>query len=104
MNRQERLETIRKHADKFDAVAHGYRLLLRMAEQEETTDAFLALVEAAGTMTSLSLSQLATTLEILQDAGVPSGSVPDDWRTRPVASDYGPPHFIRRGFLRGSHD
>ena len=83
MNRQERLETIRKHAEKFDAVASGYRLLLRMAEQEETTDAFLALAEAAGTMTSLSLSQLATTLEILQDAGVPSGSVPDDWRTRP---------------------
>lgn len=100
MERNARLDVIRKHAEKFDAVAAGYRLLLRMAEQEETTDAFLALAEAAGNMTSMSLSQLANVLDVLHDAGVPSGAVPDDWRTRPVASDYEP----RRGLVRGSHD
>lgn len=101
MERDARLDVIRKHAEKFDAIAAGYRTLLRMAEQEETTDAFLALAEAAGNMTIMAMDQLATTLEILQEAGVQAAAVPDDWRTRPVGSDYQPP---RRGFVRGSHD
>lgn len=103
MNREERLETIRKHAEKFDAIAAGYRTLLRMAEQEETLDAFLSLAEAAGNMTLMAMDRLATTLEILHDAGVPSGAVPDDWRTRPIDSDFEPPRF-RSGFVRGSHE
>lgn len=70
MTREERLDAVRAMADKLEKVAKGYRSLVWACEDPNANDALLALVEAAGRMTEMSLSQLATTLELLWEAGV----------------------------------
>lgn len=68
MNKEQRLEAIRRHAEKLDAVAKGYRRLVMVAEREEATEALLALTEAAGLMASTALTELG--LKLLYEAGV----------------------------------
>lgn len=66
--RERRLDSIRESSDTLTELARRYDRLRWMAE-EDASDAFLALAEAAGAMTVASLSQLATLLELLRSAG-----------------------------------
>lgn len=66
-DRERRLDSIRKSSDTLTELARRYDRLRWMAE-EDCSDAFLALAEAAGAMTVGSLSQLAVLLELLRSA------------------------------------
>lgn len=72
---QERLDAIRKYTEKLDAIAKGYRRLAMACERMEATEALLSLTETAGKMSCDSLSVLATTLELLYEAGERSNPV-----------------------------
>jgi len=74
--RERRLDAIRQHADRLNEISRGYDRLRWMAEQETSSDAFLALAETAGIMTLSFLQQTATLLEILWKAGSKEGAKP----------------------------
>jgi len=63
--RKQRLDAIRKYSDILTELARAYDRLRWMAEQEGHTDAFLALAEAAGSLTLDGMRQTATVLGIL---------------------------------------
>jgi len=65
IEREKRLDSIRKTADQLTEIARAYDRLRFMAERETTSDAFIALAEQAGKMTISNMDQLATLLEIL---------------------------------------
>jgi len=65
LDRQQRLDAIRKYSDKLTDLARAYDRLRWMAEQPGRTDAFMTLAEAAGALTIDGLAQTATVLEIL---------------------------------------
>ena len=67
--RKHRLEQIAKHADKLTELSKAYDRLRWMAE-EDASDAFLDLTEAAGQMTVDNLRQLGSLLEILWQSGI----------------------------------
>lgn len=67
--RAARVEKLHGYADKFEKIAKSYRRLANACERSDATEALINLTEAAGRMTDLSLTQLATTLELLHDAG-----------------------------------
>lgn len=63
--REKRLDQIRKYADKLKEIASQYNHLRYMAEQPESSGAFIDLAEAAGVLTLDSLKQTGTMMEIL---------------------------------------
>ncbi len=62
--REARLDRIREASDKLAELARRFDRLKFIAE-EDSSDCFLVLVEAAGQMTLSSLDQLGTLLEIM---------------------------------------
>ena len=66
--RAQRLDGIRKHAETLDEISTRYRRLLWLAEQDGS-DAFLGLAEAAGQLTTQGLDQLRTLLELGERGG-----------------------------------
>jgi hypothetical protein len=60
------LDAIRRHTDRFNELAKAYDRLRILAEKDGSTDAFLALVDAAGTLTTCGLDQLGRLLEAWQ--------------------------------------
>lgn len=62
--RERRLDTIRETSDRLTELARRYDRLRWMAEQD-CSESFLRLAEAAGVMTESSLAQLSTLLDIL---------------------------------------
>lgn len=66
--RDQRLDQIRKTADRLEELAKSYQRLRWLAEQENASDVFIALAETCGMMTTCSLRQLGATMEMLWSA------------------------------------
>lgn len=64
-DRNRRLDQIGQYADQLTELARRYDRLRWMAEKDDSSDAFVALAEQAGSMTTASLQGLANLLEIL---------------------------------------
>jgi hypothetical protein len=63
--RERRLDQIRKTADQLGELAKRYQRLQWLAEKDTASDAFIALAETCGLMTTCSLRQLGATMESL---------------------------------------
>jgi hypothetical protein len=64
-NRERQLDVIRQTSDRLTELARRYDRLRWMAEKPIASDAFINLATAAGEMTTASLEQCSTLLEIM---------------------------------------
>lgn len=71
--RKRALESIAEHSDQLNELGRRFDHLRWMAEND-ASDAFVELANAAGKMTTASLSQLATLLELMFTAQTKVGA------------------------------